>query len=913
MNHSGNGMVVNFRLRHSASMQDSVMLVVGAMTDPSDTTTFTAIDTFVVYDGNWTNCRFSTHALDTTPVAVAFCVGTGNDDFSSVRIDDLNIEEPIGCPQLLSADAISLGPTSARLSWQYDSFGATSPNNVLVTLVDLTADLTTTFIAHGTDTILNGLPLAHTFRADLRVLCSGDTSEAVSVSFTPEAFACVEITGNNAQFSPFDNSRSWGYSQMIYPASPVDTLYGIALYYTGFYGYGVERTFDVYIGQTTGNLLTSPISVNTHTLAVQNHSFVPASHGWIKIPFSTPVVLDGTSNILVTIDDNSGVGGYNNMSFRAHSSEMGGCIYSSSSSYNDIDIDPTNVTSSIANSNLLPDIQLLGNCSSVDSVPACPAVSIPYVHDFTTGLAGCWIIPSNIVQAASSYNEGGARMDDGHTDHRYPLVSPEIDRDLNGLVVRYTVNSNSFFNPILMIGVCDDGGQNVVWLDTTIAAGGTHEYSYVFDNYTGTQRHICFFGGFISYLLDVHVDTLGECSPVNNLRLSYLADTSATVCWTPSAMPGEWAVYLNGILQDTTSDTLFHFSNLQPRTSYAASVRQICSLNDTAVAITTLFTTICTPQLLPYSENFTGEYNLDSMCWHTIIYPYSTFAQAYINGSAERDLFLVSYQHSDAPYDPDFRNYVMMPMIDPQGQGVDISFRANLFSYNPATSFIEVGIMYDAADTSAFVPIGTLTMAPSSSTFVDHQFIVPASSLPQPFCVAIRFGGDPIRCHIDDINITALTPTMHDLTLSVNDTTMGTVSGAGTYEEGTYVTFTATPNPGYHFVMWNDSVTTATRTVKMDFDTAFIAFFAPDTVGISEIENSKLRIEIYPNPSQGDVTIQSNQPATLLVLDMAGRVVIPPTALNSQLSILNSQLPSGTYFVRLTSEKCSVVKKLIIR
>jgi hypothetical protein len=71
---------------------------------------------------------------------------------------------------------------------------------------------------------------------------------------------------------------------------------------------------------------------------------------------------------------------------------------------------------------------------------------------------------------------------------------------------------------------------------------------------------------------------------------------------------------------------------------------------------------------------------------------------------------------------------------------------------------------------------------------------------------------------------------MHNLTLSVNDTAMGSVSGAGTYEEGTMVTITATANEGYHFVTWSDGVTASIRTVKVDFDTSFTAFFAPDTL-----------------------------------------------------------------------------------
>lgn len=73
----------------------------------------------------------------------------------------------------------------------------------------------------------------------------------------------------------------------------------------------------------------------------------------------------------------------------------------------------------------------------------------------------------------------------------------------------------------------------------------------------------------------------------------------------------------------------------------------------------------------------------------------------------------------------------------------------------------------------------------------------------------------------------------YELTLAVNDTTMGSVTGEGTYEEGSNVLITAVANEGYHFVMWNDSVTMPQRSVKVDTDTNFTAYFAPDTTPVA--------------------------------------------------------------------------------
>ncbi len=63
------------------------------------------------------------------------------------------------------------------------------------------------------------------------------------------------------------------------------------------------------------------------------------------------------------------------------------------------------------------------------------------------------------------------------------------------------------------------------------------------------------------------------------------------------------------------------------------------------------------------------------------------------------------------------------------------------------------------------------------------------------------------------------------VTLGVNDSTMGTVTGAGTYESGKTVTITAIANTGYKFVRWSDEVTTNPRELIVSQDTTLTAIF----------------------------------------------------------------------------------------
>ena len=83
-------------------------------------------------------------------------------------------------------------------------------------------------------------------------------------------------------------------------------------------------------------------------------------------------------------------------------------------------------------------------------------------------------------------------------------------------------------------------------------------------------------------------------------------------------------------------------------------------------------------------------------------------------------------------------------------------------------------------------------------------------------------------------------PNMYLITTAANDSTMGTVTGAGSYAYGTTATLTATPATGYHFVQWNDADTHATRTITVTGNATYTATFAPNTYTLTVIANNAL-------------------------------------------------------------------------
>lgn len=74
--------------------------------------------------------------------------------------------------------------------------------------------------------------------------------------------------------------------------------------------------------------------------------------------------------------------------------------------------------------------------------------------------------------------------------------------------------------------------------------------------------------------------------------------------------------------------------------------------------------------------------------------------------------------------------------------------------------------------------------------------------------------------------------------LTVSPAGAGTVTGGGQYDSGATVNIGATPASGYHFVKWNDNITSANRTLNvLDSDIDLMAIFEADTPGGNEDEN----------------------------------------------------------------------------
>lgn len=138
-----------------------------------------------------------------------------------------------------------------------------------------------------------------------------------------------------------------------------------------------------------------------------------------------------------------------------------------------------------------------------------------------------------------------------------------------------------------------------------------------------------------------------------------------------------------------------------------------------------------------------------------------------------------------------------------------------------------------------------------------------------------------------------------NLSLSVTPAGGGTVTGAGTYREGTQVEISATAAQGYNFLRWSDGNTNATRTVTVNADMSLQAVFG--------VPGTLVKLNIDPNG-------ESAQAATLdgVAAVYTGGMYQGELSGNGQHTITVTKKPGETFYATVFNVASAATGKLTI-
>ena len=140
-------------------------------------------------------------------------------------------------------------------------------------------------------------------------------------------------------------------SQQIYTQAEVGeagTITAVSFQYNGSATSGA-RTLDIYMTHTTSTTLSTWVAV-TSASKVYSGTQTFTTAGWYTITLDTPFEYNGTSNIMVTVDDNTGSYiGSNGRAFYAYATGSTRAIYKQSDDYNVTPMSPQTGSNYTAN------------------------------------------------------------------------------------------------------------------------------------------------------------------------------------------------------------------------------------------------------------------------------------------------------------------------------------------------------------------------------------------------------------------------------------------------------------------------------------------------------------------------------------------------------------------------------------
>ena len=236
------------------------------------------------------------------------------------------------CPQVVNAAVTGVGENNAAISWNYDAAGGEG-QSVIFSYRTVGSEEWNTQTLTGTYCFLTGLTAGTTYEVTITTQCVMNMSDPLLLTFSTGS--CGEVGGgmpNSASYAPFYPLYEQGYAQMLYPASALagsDTIWGISFHTATAPANSPSRTLSVYLANTsmtelglgTGNY----VAYENLQQVVNNRSVDFSTPGWIYIPFTTPFVHDGSSNLVVAVDNNSGQ--WNGFNFYCHTAAVGNSVY----------------------------------------------------------------------------------------------------------------------------------------------------------------------------------------------------------------------------------------------------------------------------------------------------------------------------------------------------------------------------------------------------------------------------------------------------------------------------------------------------------------------------------------------------------------------------------------------------------
>ena len=605
-----------------------------------------------------------------------------------------------------------------------------------------------------------------------------------------------------------------------------------------------------------------------------------------------------------------------------------------------------------------------GAGSMSDNSPAvgfhtlCEPVSTPsWSEDFETWATGdstynpCWVsVTDGTTPTPYAENTNGNKSlyflaSSGAYNACYSMAKlPQFAAAVNTLTLsfRYKVSINTSDSRII-VGVAGDGNDTVGFTriaSFTPANTNWHEYDVDLAAYNGTNNRIAVMlvvGGdnrvAYGYMDDVEVYVTGACLRPAPIVVSNVGADSVHLDWSAGSTLGDFSIKWTDEDSTTVYDQLgYTLESLQPYTTYTVTVRRECD-GELSRPRTVTITTHALPASLPYNTGF--ETTNDTL-WN--------YAQAEnnqwhignaVNNGGSSSLYISTDGGVSNTYVSDATHAYAYRILDLTESGnYDISFDWKAKG-EPTTIDCDYLRAYIAPEADA--PVTDITSIPSSwqsitdplSMEEDWQSIYTVANVEAAGNYAIIF------CwKVDALTVTNPPAAIDNVIVARQSCTPPTDL---TYGQATATTISFSWTAGSNETAWDVNINNsgwqrvsvtnytatgltpdtdndiAVRAVCGDGGNSFAITGTMHTGTLGIADNDALIVAITPNPATNIVTVSAGAMHQAAIIDLNGRTVTTAPMTDGSATFDVSTLARGAYFVRITGDQATIVRKLIVR
>ena len=349
-----NTLQMTLDVRKNNTSYANFTLIVGVMSDPLSVSTFVPIDTIVQTEASYHTYTvyFSDYTGTGKNIAIYAPTHAMNGvTYNTGHVDNIVVEPIPACPPVMNFNVSNVAGSSALLTWEEGIAGMATDFIVEYSEYNQNNWTTETGIT-GTSYFLSGLnPQTH-YEVRVKANCGVSESTWQTADFTTGCLAGGNHQVGNGTttnyYLPVNNYYRYTYSQQIFLASemngPTD-IQSVAFQYA----YGTPTTdktsVNIYLGHTTQSVFTSTSNyVPLDSLSLVYSGHLNCVQGWNTFTFDSVFHYNGTSNLVLAVDDNSNAYDGSSYTFYVHSASANRSLYYYSDSNDPSPIDPTAIT-----------------------------------------------------------------------------------------------------------------------------------------------------------------------------------------------------------------------------------------------------------------------------------------------------------------------------------------------------------------------------------------------------------------------------------------------------------------------------------------------------------------------------------------------------------------------------------------